>query len=194
MGAQQHGAGDDAPRAPRALALAELFHAIRPHPRRVHQERHVAQELKDNPFTLVPRHLVAVWLLVKRLDLVVNRGCDVALAFELALRVPLAPALPVEHAFEPGDRARVLAPVALVLPAGADAEIGSAVVGLVAVPVVHDHAVKDRVKPASRIGFKTSHFEEQTVCRRDSWKSVGFRFSGGSAWQTNSRWLWCMRY
>jgi hypothetical protein len=54
--------------------------------------------------------------------------------------------------------------------------------------------VKDRVNPASRIGFKTSHFEEQTVCRRDSWKSVGFRFSGGSTWQTNSRWLWCMRY
>jgi len=54
--------------------------------------------------------------------------------------------------------------------------------------------VKDRANPASRIGLKPSHIEESTVCRRDSWKSVGFRFSGGSAWQTNSRWLWYRQY
>ena len=37
-------------------------------------------------------------------------------------------------------------------------------------------SVKDRVNPATRIGFKTSHFEEQTVCCKDFSKSIGFRF------------------
>jgi hypothetical protein len=36
--------------------------------------------------------------------------------------------------------------------------------------------VKDRVKPASRIGFKTSHFEELTVCHKNLSKSMMLRF------------------
>jgi len=40
-------------------------------------------------------------------------------------------------------------------------------------PVV---GVKDRVEPATRIGFKTSHFEEPTVCRRDFSRSMTLRF------------------
>jgi hypothetical protein len=38
------------------------------------------------------------------------------------------------------------------------------------------HRVKDRVNPATRIGFKTSHFEEQTVCCKDFLKSIRLRF------------------
>jgi hypothetical protein len=36
--------------------------------------------------------------------------------------------------------------------------------------------VTDRVEPASRIGFQTSHFEEPTVCRRDFSESMMSRF------------------
>ena len=36
--------------------------------------------------------------------------------------------------------------------------------------------VKDRVNPATRIGLKTSHFEEPMVCCEDFSKSHGFRF------------------
>jgi hypothetical protein len=54
--------------------------------------------------------------------------------------------------------------------------------------------VKDRAKPASRIGFKTSHFEASTVCRKDFSKSMLLRFREVRAWQTNSKWLLYMRY
>jgi serine/threonine protein kinase len=40
----------------------------------------------------------------------------------------------------------------------------------------HGAPVKGRLKPATWGAFKTSHFEEQTVCRRDFSKSMGFRF------------------
>jgi len=77
-----------------------------------------------------------------RIDLQVEIAEELFRVCKLAFCAPLAPSLVVVDAFVLGARAVLLAHVALVLLGRADAEIGSAVVALIGVHMVHEHPIR----------------------------------------------------